>query len=51
MEVKEEDINYVKSTLAGLKKYKHFIKDDLQRQGFENFESGVLYTCRKLGVI
>ena len=36
--------------LQGMEDHRHFIVDDFQRHGFENFESGIRFACEKLGV-
>ena len=36
--------------LQGMEEHRHFIVDDFQRYGFDNFESGIRFACEKLGV-
>jgi len=36
--------------LEGMEEHKHYILDDYQRWGFDNFESGVRFACKKLGI-
>ena len=45
-----EGVKDIINLLSGMNKHRHFIQDDFQRHGFENFESGIRLACEKLGV-
>ncbi len=38
-----KDEKSIRKTLEGMKQHQHFIKDDYQRYGFDNFRAGLEY--------
>jgi len=53
MELKEKmrDEGEIRKLLAGMYRYAHFIKDDFQRFGFDNFMSALEYVLGENAVI
>jgi len=43
-------IDSIKETLRAMDEYKSYVRDDFQRFGYDNFESGIRFACCKLGV-
>ena len=50
VEIKEQGIEEIKAIIAGIDANKHYIVDDLERHGLDNFRSGMVTACKKLGV-
>jgi len=50
MDVDVVGVKAIVDLLSGMEEHRHFIQDDFQRFGFDNFESGIRFACEKLGV-
>ncbi len=50
VQINEHGRQEIKAIIAGIDEHKHFIIDDLERHGIDNFRSGMITACKKLGV-